>query len=290
KPLEGAEVAAVARVRPERPADGAGQLVLARGKTDAEGRFRTVLKDAPRNRIQNFQVLAGARGHSLGWRQLSFEENRPEVELRLRGEQVLPVRLINLQGQAADKVKVRVEWVTDVPSGDRRDPRALAQRRIQEMRPLGMQQRGDLEFLRPAAKDDPPWWPPLFTSDAQGRFEVHSFGQGQTVHLLIEGEARFARQVFPVQLEKAGKEVTLVLGGAQRVQGKLVFADTGKPAPDIYLGVHSLRSDLRPGDPGFHPKSLTHKTDAQGRFSIYPYPGDTFTIDALAPRGEPYLG
>jgi RNA polymerase sigma factor (sigma-70 family) len=283
--------------------------VLARGKTDEKGRFRLSHKSAPGQLVFQPYVVTGAKGSALEVVALvprsraEIPPPRDNLVLKLEPEQVLRLRLFNLEGQPARGVKVRVVYAARKLDPSSKDPAvrmALHLQQQQRMRRGRMQKGAPAELIAPERTPggaefhlaEPPadlaLWPRTFTTDAQGRFELRGFAAGREVHLLIEDDA-FARQEFQVvpAAQPKGKELTLALAPAWRIEGRLVYEDTGKPVVGGRLNVLAIRGlDVR----GFEPDTYnTHVTDAQGRFSINTFAGDTFRIHAMAPGSEPYL-
>jgi RNA polymerase sigma factor (sigma-70 family) len=295
KPLAGAEVALIGHwlPSPEHPNHDYG--LLAQVKTDAEGRFRLARKDLSADRFYHFYALAGAKGHGLDWRKFPRGVEAPDIELRLEPERVIRGRLRDLQGLPAKGVKGRLVYVSwQEPKLVGRDPlqlRMQKQRMQAEMELRRAQGRGVVPFRRsdgfefelPKAPEGLAFWPRSFTTDAQGRFEVRGLAAGQDAHLLFEDE-RFALQELLVETDPKGPpaEVPLTLAPPQRIEGRVVYADSGKPAAGAHLNLFAVRD--------FVGKDVSVRTDAQGRFAINPYVGTSYVIRAWAPSGEPYVG
>jgi RNA polymerase sigma factor (sigma-70 family) len=100
RPLAGARVAVVGwsqRV-PSRPPE-----VLAQGTTDKDGKFRLTIKP-PLGPSQEI-LLASASGYGVGW---GPTDKKDSVDISLPPEQIIRVRLLDVQGQPAAGVKVSV--------------------------------------------------------------------------------------------------------------------------------------------------------------------------------------
>src|SRR5262249_32790681 len=111
KPLAGAEVAVMAWPKaPHRGGDlSSGKPeVLGRDKTDAEGRFRLTVPRPSSGGVRAVVILASGDGHGVGWQHLKPDADMPAAEIRLAREQVLRGRFIDVQGQPAGGVTVRV--------------------------------------------------------------------------------------------------------------------------------------------------------------------------------------
>jgi RNA polymerase sigma factor (sigma-70 family) len=294
KPLAGAPVALVGRRTPSKQHPNHDYEVLAHGKTDAEGRFRLGRKDISPDRFYHFRALAGAKGHGLGWRDLGRGAETSGVELRLKEERVLRGRLVDLQGLPAGKVNGRLvyaagkELLAELTNPQQRAWQQMMRAQLELRRATGAdvvpsRQPGGFEFDLPRPPEGFPVWPRPFTTDAQGRFEVRGLAPGQEAHLLIEDD-RFARQEVLADTgdKKAPPEATLSLAPAQRIEGRVLYGDTGKPAAGVHVNVSAFRTSVS--------KDMATQTDAEGKFVLNSYPGSSFLLHAWAPAGEPYLG
>jgi RNA polymerase sigma factor (sigma-70 family) len=226
-------------------------VLLARGATDADGRFRL---DASRTSSLHFfdgYVLAAAPG--FGWADLNLDAEQPAVEIRLRPEQVIRGRLVDVNGQPAAGVELRVESF-----GQSRD--------------LG--RSADIRLLGDGPPEGVRTWRHPIKTDAQGRFEFSGLGRGLFVAFVVH-DLRFAPQWLGVATDDRDgpKEVTLALQPAKIIEGRVLAADTGQPIPNAVVGVTGSKC----------------RTDAQGRFQANPAPGDQFGVTVFPPEGHAYL-
>jgi RNA polymerase sigma factor (sigma-70 family) len=294
KPLAGAEVALVGRLRPSPQTPKYENELLALVKTDAEGRFRLARKDLTATPFYHLDVLATARGHGLGWHRVVRGGVQDELDLRLEPERVLRGRLIDLQGLPANGVKGRMVYLAWKELRGAKGDLARQRMQMEMMRAqnaLATTQGGGLTpFRRPGGFDfgllkapaGLAFWPPTFTTDAQGRFEVRGLSAGQEAHLLIEDD-RFALQELQLDTgaAKAPAEASLSLAPAQRIEGRVVYADTGKPAAGAAINLSAFRGNVG--------KDLGAVADAQGRFAVNLYPGTFFQVRVWPQAGQPYL-
>ena len=247
-------------------------VLLDQATTDASGRFRIEAAGVSSARFLEVYALAGAAGPGSGFGCLRVHPDAGEaaIELRLRPEQLIRGRLVDLSGEPAAGVEVSFN-------------------RVQSVSPLAGAGNFDsfyLGFGYPWAL--PPQelraWPKTVQSDAQGRFTVAGIGRGLSVVLFIR-DPRFAQQRFEVQAadRDAAKEVTLALHPATLIEGRALAADTGRPIPGAVI---SVRASFGSFGGMFTTK---FRADDQGRFKISPFSGDYFRMRASPPDGQPYL-
>jgi RNA polymerase sigma factor (sigma-70 family) len=267
---------------------------LGEAKTDDDGRFRLTVPETPGARIRHVELLAAAPGHGYGWARSSASAAAlklplpPEeavgrlIELRLPPEEVVVGRLIDLQGQPLSKAKVRPVRVVDPTTvrglklPGRKDDDAAAQ----DMRHrLTLDRRShSFEFRKDSPVKDFSRWPKEVITDAEGRFRVTGFGRGQEVDLLVEDDRVAAQEVI---VTAGAKERNFSLVPPHRVSGRVLAADTDKPIAGVAVWVTSFHDRLGYG--------LEGRTDADGRYSVNAYPGESFLVTAYPPRGAAYL-
>jgi RNA polymerase sigma factor (sigma-70 family) len=293
KPLPGAEVALVGRWYPSK-AHPTHDEVLAQAKTDAEGRFSLARKDLSPGSFYHLDALAGAKGHGLGWTRLVRGISTKDIRLRLEPERVIRGRLIDLQGLPAAGIKGRLVYLAwkerkDDLRGNRlareQMPGYMAVNAIPAMPGRGVvpfRQPGGFEFELAKAPKGFGFWPRAFSTDDKGRFEIHGLSAGQLAHLLIEDD-RFARQELKVDNgdKKPPTDLNLSLAPVQRIEGRVICGDTGKPAVGAHIHLSAFRSNMG--------KDTLTTTDAEGRFSLNPYPGTSYLMRVWAAATEPYL-
>jgi RNA polymerase sigma factor (sigma-70 family) len=267
KPVVGARVVVLswppdART-PEKP------YVLGRTKTDARGRYR--LRVTIAGLVQPGATLAAAEGYGLGWSYLTAEGG---AVIRLAREQVLRVRLIDLQGQPAAGVKVHVCRVgkpapaplehrelvklLDTVDGGREELGIFSYKwEALYSRKLDDDDRGKgtkspaLRFREPPP--GLPVWPGPVTTDARGRLVLRGLPRNVGIGLLVR-DRRFALQALAInpQARAEPRELTLALAPARVLEGTVVDAATGKPVPGAVVRVPTRAAEVRdsvPADP-----------------------------------------
>jgi RNA polymerase sigma factor (sigma-70 family) len=234
---------------------------LGGGVTDADGRFRLEAVRSSSARHDDVCTLAAADGSGLGCAKLNPDAEQPTVEIRLRPEQVIHGRLVDVNGQPAAGVEVRVHSVYRSATN-------------QDFEGLGIPWMGPPEGLRA--------WPRPVTTDEQGRFALAGIGRGLSVTLYVD-DPRFARQKLQVQTDDRDgpKDVSAALQPATIIEGRALTADTGQPIPGAVIAVDSVGRDH-----GWFTSKF--RADDQGRFRVNPYPGESFRVRAHPRAGQPY--
>jgi protocatechuate 3,4-dioxygenase beta subunit len=294
------------------------------GKADAQGRFRLKVRrplalQFYQQRFYQIAVLAGAKGHGLGWHFLKFDAFKPEVKVRLGPEQFLRGRLLDLQGLPVAATRVEVIQVGKKAPSYERFSGGDGNESIHAyagVYPIKQGQRirqweGEIRFFE--APEHLTAWPSRLTTDAQGRFTLRGIGRNQAVafHVRAKDRVAFQKLEFAPRKEERPAEVNFSLTAAHLVVGKITDATTGKPLPGARVHLDTGGSFAPPWPlpadwkgrrglfgQGFAPSSLgmhevpgvDGQTDAQGRFSLNPYLGNRFILTVSAPPGQAYLG
>lgn len=274
KPVAGAAVAAAARILSRRAfgAEEMDQVVIGHVDADRSGRFRL---DAPRmssSRNEAFMAVALAPGYGAGWVKIDPDADEPAADISLQPEQVIQGRLLDLQGRPAQGVVVSVSSI-----------------RREVVLDSGPQLEGRVTADGPkywwARVNDNPAWPKPAITDAGGRFTIHGLGRGFKTRLSII-DPRFPLEEIEVETDDSpgAKLLRRALQPAKIFTGRVTYADTGEPVPHARLEVLASAA----GQGGNRPTYF--HTDADGRFRVNPSPGERFTIFALPPAGQLYIG
>ncbi len=260
KPIAGAEVAVVVQEvlrfsSWERNALDKTEL-KARTTSDADGRFRLTTPQLPPVTRRGVRVLARAPGHALAWAPVDPDAREAKVELRLAPEGPIAGKVVDLAGGPVAGLKIHASRLT--------------------------RKKGDGSDTLPLPADAV-----TATTDERGRFAFPSIGRGLSAHLEIDD-----LQCAPKELDvNAGDEKSgyLVLGvmPPQVIEGRVVCEDTGKPMPYARLDINSYTKS----EEGYFTGggAVLGQADAQGRFKISTYPGNTGFVIAMPPDGQPYL-
>ncbi len=288
--------------------------VWARGRTKEDGRFelnvpRPANLGAYRRRVAQIALVANRDGHGLGWHFLRLDADKADAQVRLRPEQVLRGRILDVQGQPAPGVQVavlcvgkpapryqsyhlwaedeRVEGQVGVKSGEDyvqlwNEQTALAFWE-EEVR------FGEVpEGLAP--------WPRAVRTDAAGRFSIRGVGRDQRVIVRTRGSDRVASEdlTFARRPEARPAEVTFPSAAPCLIEGRVTDAETGRPLARARVQVEASGSASFPapwplpadwkgrqgligqgvvpsGRPSLGRPTVHGLTDADGRFRLSPF-------------------
>jgi hypothetical protein len=173
KPVVGIPVDIVGQFR--TPRVGADErmgayVILGHGATDAHGRFKFEAARASSARVYDIYALAGASpGAGFGCIKLNPDAEQPAAEIRLRPEQGIRGKLVDVNGQPAAGVEVQVDHIS----------RVLPMAGSGNFDGIG----GGFNHLWTTPPEELTAWPKSVTSDAQGRFTLTGIGRGLSVSL-----------------------------------------------------------------------------------------------------------
>jgi RNA polymerase sigma factor (sigma-70 family) len=258
--------------------------VLAEATTDRDGRFAfkdvaappfPVEDDEPvGNTVFPWDVVAIAPGRSLDWAQLTPRNRREPIALTLGREATVTGRLVDANGKPIVGVRVAVGEVAPLI-----EPRQL---QIDPWDPTGR--------LEPANGK----LPVATTTDADGRFHIGGLPRDRRILLVAQGDGieRSILYAATTTVPQPDKVQTFYHGGRpnttrlpvytrdftheieradRRLVGRVVFAETGKPAAgaDVLWGQRNAA-----------------KADADGRFTIDRLPAGTHDIHVMAWKSD----
>ena len=266
KPVAGAMVDIIGRPRIAWVADNKDtvnpHVLLGGATTDGDGGYQLETPRTASTRYFEVYALAAAPGLGLGWAELNPDAGKPTAEIRLKAEQIIRGKLVDLNGQPAAGLELRVGSVGRPTKLGAYDGVSLWNDRLEGLRA----------------------WPRSVTTDKQGRFTLAGLGRDLTASLEVR-DLRFARQAVQIQTKgnDATIEATMVLQPATIIEGRVLAADTGQPIPGAAIDVSASRGPDGSG-------SITRfRADDRGRFTANPSPGDHFGVIAHPPDGQPYL-
>jgi RNA polymerase sigma factor (sigma-70 family) len=261
-PLSGARVAVLAdRKRQVGDIDGRHRNILMGTATaDAQGRFTLEFPAIAANRLEHLGLIAAAPGRALSAVDLKTDAARQETSITLAPEKPVEGRLVDVQGQPAAGVVIRVR---------------------------------DINFthnLQPyEAKGGLSLWPSPVTTGPDGRFRMLGLGENTPATYEVE-DPRFAHQEFSFHAVNSGEEKlrpggTITLRPAQSLEVRVLHNDDGKPVAGARVDVQSEEGmNHRPTDHVAHAR-----TDGQGRAQVVPWPAESFRVHVYPPEGEPYI-
>jgi protocatechuate 3,4-dioxygenase beta subunit len=223
-------------------------------RTDNQGRFRATAAVGPARPAWAVFAYGAAVGHGQVRVELDKWARSQEITLKLDREHIVRARLIDTQGQPAAGATVQPIMETKMGA--------------------------TLETLVPI-EPTPPYAHPLFppvTADDKGRFLIRGLGTSK-VWLEVTHE-RFATQrvqAQPIPCQDA-KDTPFSLVAAKVVEGRVTYGKGGKPAAGARVVAITA---------GF--KVVQCLADDDGRYSLNPFPGDSFSLRVFPAAGQPYL-
>ena len=117
KPVKGAAVDLLTMPRKFRVGASAtdayftNYTMLGQGKTDGDGRYRLQTPRTSWTEYRDLIAVGSAPGFGLGWADLNPDAGTPGAEFRLRPEQVIHLKLLDVSGMPAAGVEVRVWYM-----------------------------------------------------------------------------------------------------------------------------------------------------------------------------------
>src|SRR5690606_4166560 len=222
---------------------------------------------------------ARKEGTAIAWRMLNLDAPETDVALELPAEEPIRGKLIDIEGQPAAGVTLKMVSVQNVTDRFGQD---------------GVSYPGG---------DEPPaaWLPPV-TSDEQGHFTIRGVPAGHGVHLQVVGSDRFAPQDIAlntgmpeqrgerdatyrslVKNVEPGEEAVLTLPPAQWFEGVVRYEDSGEPVAQARVTMWA--SEEESGSM----ISVSGQADTLGRYRINPKPGVQFGLTAYPPAETAYL-
>ncbi len=282
KPIANARVAALADRR-RLPGDRDGRhhnILLGSAAAGADGRFTLEMTAPAASRLESLRLVAAAPGRALTVIGLKTDVERQEASIAMPTEEPVEGRLVDVQGQPAPGIVVRVT-------------------RLNLERPLHPFD----------AKGSPAFWPSPATTGADGRFRILGLGAGAPATYEVE-DPRYAHQAFafgsatpgmissskPMESHQAfvvGSATpgegnprpgsTITLRPAQAVEVHVVYSDTGKPAVGALVSLQSMAKFYLENNFAYG------RTDAQGRARVVGWPATGYRVRIDPAEGEPYL-
>jgi hypothetical protein len=261
KPIAGGEVALVAEVwcRSERPLGthlhcGLPITFRVTGpfRSDGQGRFRATAAVGPARPAHAVYAHAAAASHGRATVNLA-KWARQDIVIKLDREHVVRGRLIDTQGQPAAGATVR---------------------------PIMFSVMGTTRETLIPTEPVPPYALPLLpavTADDKGRFLIKGLGK-EKVWLEVTHEHFATQRLQPEPSPRAdAKDTPFSLVAAHVVEGRVTYSQNGRPAAGARVIAHT----------GFD-GVVQCATDLDGRYSLNPLPGDSFTLRVFPPDGERY--
>ncbi len=297
--------------------------------TDADGRFSFEFEKrasdgsyySSQTGWHNAQIAVAAPGFAPAWVEAGDMVKRGEMPLRLVRDDV-PVwgRVLDSQGRPVAGVTVRIRAIWEVKDGFDLDAMLDSGAVPENMWQIARVYGKVLGEAAPAWQEDPaPLWPGgknVWTSGADGRFEVQGIGRDRIARLEFHGggvadgtldvmarpgkgppkarplpnkrremgikdrEAAFLG-MYPQGTQLVGATFDFIAGPTKPIAGVIRLKGSGKPVEDAIVSG---------ADVGTH-TAVTARTDASGRFRLDGVPkGEYYQIQVNPRQGiDPFL-
>jgi protocatechuate 3,4-dioxygenase beta subunit len=223
-------------------------------RTDGEGRFRATALAGPAQPAWEVFAHVVAAGHGHVTLQIDKWARAQDLTIKLDQEHAIRGRLIDTQGQPVAGATVR---------------------------PIMVSTMGTTRETLIPTEPIPPYASPLLpavTTDDKGRFLITGLGKSK-VWLEVTHE-RFATQRFQPQpgLRTDHKDLPFSLVAARVVEGRVTYGPQGNPAARARVVALTGFDNI-----------VQCLTDDDGRYSLNPFPGDSFSLRVFPPDGQPFL-
>jgi hypothetical protein len=265
KPVQGARIALLTRhgLILSGEEDWGFHRLEVGGQTtsDSAGHFGLNVRRLGPATVREVHVVATHPGHGLGWQRLNAAAGEANAEIRLVAEQRVTGRFVDLQGQGAAGVTVRVVRMTrQADKGQKEDSVQV-----------------------------PTGFPPATTrTDARGYFTFGGLGPNLRLELEVHDDRfqPFREFIVDTADRKACENIRQVLPPGNVVEGRVTYADTGKPAVHARIEVNTYSGKTDGGPFGGY---VNCQTDENGRYRISIIPGTHGNVRVGPPPGQPYL-
>src|SRR5262249_45685447 len=154
------------------PVKGGIMTTVAEGETDAAGHYRLSFRDTSAKTHSLSRLVVRKEGLGLGWSAVDLDAGRSQIDLKLVPQELVRVRLIDIQGQPAGKTDVfLISILPKRPKPDYENGVYLGQ-------------------LQP----HPRALPLRLTTDENGLLAIPHIPPGHGLYLKLAGDERFAPQ------------------------------------------------------------------------------------------------
>ncbi|HEX5273108.1 MAG TPA: hypothetical protein VFW33_21580, partial [Gemmataceae bacterium] len=236
---------------------------LGRTKADADGRFRLTFTQSAAPPEPRLRLLAGATGLGIAWTRLDAKAESVEADIHLPPEQVVRGRVVDLQGEPVAGARILLTELKHHPAKGEKDQ---------------------------GTWDPPPgalpFGPVTATADPKGNFTVRGLGNNLTAEFEVHDD-RVELNTFTVETadKKRSENVKLALPPGRVVEGRVTYADTGKPAAGArVLIITAGGGDVR----GNTDKDGRYRLNVRPRTAMTPASGEDLGVHVYPPDGEPY--
>lgn len=277
EPVAGAFVAIVGA----NIAKGNNGETLVEGMADGAGHYELSLPGVSSTTHRDVSLIARADKLALAWQRVDLLAAESRIDLKLPQEQLLQVRLIDLQGKPVANLAVDITGISSV------------ERKGRDSSGIGFW------LMDPLPRNALP----RPRTDAGGLLSIPGIPDDHSVGLEVVPTEQIARQqlwlnsdepeerpandgTYRPIIKKVPPEqiVTIPLASATIFEGVVLLADTGMPAANSVIKIWASQQKEF-GSMLW----IDGKTDDRGRFRLNPYTGIRFGISAYPPADTPFF-
>jgi protocatechuate 3,4-dioxygenase beta subunit len=239
--------------------------LLGHGPADERGAFELTVPPTDTAKLRGMAIVAKAPGYGFSALNVVLDF-RDKLRLNVPKPLVLipagpaRARLLDPSGKPAGAVTVHVLGMRRTDGGT------------------------GVDFPYPEPPVPLPGWPGPLLTDADGYFSVPDVVPGTLVFCQTRDE-RYANEwiQFTAPANDRAKPPEIQLTPGRVLAGRVLTGDTGQPLADVTVAVET---------PAVSGKTLRGyvetRTDADGRYSLKPFPGPAMKVFASPPAGAPY--
>lgn len=254
---------------------------LAEATTDETGRYEIRLTGVSEKTHRDARLVMRTENSGIAWQPIDLEKATRDLgNTQLSPQQLIQVRLVDLEGNPAANQQLQLQSITRPPAAQPNQVEGL--------------------WLHKLDRVPKAWLAPPQT-DADGLLTIRNIAAENGVVLHVQASDQFAPQDLALNTGRPeergerdgtyrslvknmlpGEMATIPLAPAQVFEGTVLLGKDGPPAANSRIEMWASQQEFG------SMLSIEGTTDDQGRFRMTPYPGIRFGIVAYPPDGSPY--
>jgi hypothetical protein len=257
KPVENAVVVVLGsrptvRSRMEGPVPAA---TLGQARSNAQGQFGIAVDDSSVKPDSNLFLVATALGFSFKSRSLDNLDGPLGDPIRLGAELPLEIRLVDLEGSPLAGAQVQMAGAYPSAQGEGLSAQTLT-------------------------KDSAPELAAGWTTDASGRFSPRGIGPELSLGLVVSAPG-FGEQRLQLETKAGIRAVTIAIGRAHVVRGRVTLGEGGPPATGALVRAQSMSEKM---GYGLVRGEAEATAAADGSYRLEAAPGGAIRMEVFPPR------